>query len=191
MPTPSVWRRVCRKLKELEEIKESPIATVPTSKNFKIFDNEITMLCGEIRSSGILNFVHLFSTIKSIDGKDLDSSLAEVKYIAKNNYENYKNNFFETGMYNAKILQPIFVTNEERVEFENIENKTKAYIIQEINNMLDAFPNKDHVLTRKKEIKNSLKHHQLISMFYDVKSIFEELSLTMEIEELINEEFDV
>ena len=149
------------------------------------------MLRREIRSSGILNFVHLFSTIKSIDGKDLDSSLAEVKYIAKNNYENYKNNFFETGMYNAKILQPIFVTNEERVEFEKIENKTKAYIIQEINNMLDAFPNKDYALTRKKEIKNSLKHHQLISLFYDVKSIFEELSLTMEIEESINEEFDV
>ena len=31
-------------------------------------------------------------------------------------------------MYNAKILQPIFVTNEEQVEFEKIENKTKAYI---------------------------------------------------------------
>ena len=148
------------------------------------------MLRREIRSSGILNFVHLFSTIKSIDGKDLDSSLAEVKYIAKNNYENYKNNFFETGMYNAKILQPIFVTNEEQVEFEKIENETKAYIIQEIN-MLDAFPNKDYALTRKKEIKNSLKHHQLISLFYNVKSIFEELSLTMEIEESINEEFDV
>ena len=57
--------------------------------------------------------------------------------------------------------------------------------------MLDAFPNKDYALTRKKEIKNSLKHHQLISLFYDVKSIFEELSLTMEIEESINEEFDV
>lgn len=53
------------------------------------------------------------------------------------------------------------------------------------------FPNKDYALTRKKEIKNSLKHHQLISLFYDVKSIFEELSLTMEIEESINEEFDV
>ena len=104
MPTPDVWRRVCRKLKELEEIKESTIATVPTTKNFKNFDNEITMLHREIRSSGILNFVHLFSTIKSIDGKDLDSSLAEVKYIAKNNYENYKNNFFETGMFNAKLL---------------------------------------------------------------------------------------
>ena len=71
------------------------------------------MLHREIRSSGILNFVHLFSTIKSIDGKDLHSSLAEVKYITKNNYENYKNNFFETRMYNVKILQPIFVKNEE------------------------------------------------------------------------------
>ena len=88
MPTPDVWRRVCRKLKELEGIKESTIATVPTTKNFKNFYNEITMLRREIRSSGILNFAHLFSTIKSIDGKDLDSSLAEVKYIAKNTYEN-------------------------------------------------------------------------------------------------------
>ena len=114
MPTPDVWRRVCRKLKELEEIKESTIATVPTTKNFKNFDNKITMLLhSEIRSSGILNFVQSFSTIKSIDRKDLDSSLAEVKYIAKSNYENYKNNFFEIGMYNAKILQPTFVTNEE------------------------------------------------------------------------------
>ena len=72
-------------------------------------------------------------------------------------------------MYNAKLLQPIFVTNEERVEFEKIENKTKAYIIQEINNMSDTFPNKDYALTRKKEIKNSLKHHQVISLFYNVK----------------------
>ena len=57
----------------------------------------------QIRPSGILNFVHLFSTIKSIDGKDLDSSLAEVKYIAKSNYENYKNNFFETRMCSCKV----------------------------------------------------------------------------------------
>ena len=150
MPTPNVWRRVGRNLKEFEEIKESTIATFPTTKNFKNCDNEITMLRREIKSGGILNFVHLFSTIKSIDGKDLDSSLAEVKYIATNIYENYKNNFFETGMYNAKTLQPIFVTNKERVEFEKIESKTKAYIIQKINSMLDAFPNKDYALTRKK-----------------------------------------
>ena len=42
-----------------------------------------------------------------------------------------------------------------------------------------------------KKLKIKLKHIlQLISLFYDVKSVFEELSLTMEIEELINEEFD-
>ena len=39
------------------------------------------------------------------------------------------------------------------------------------------------MLTRKKEIKNRLKQHQLVSLFYNVKSIFEELSLIAEIEE--------
>lgn len=56
--------------------------------------------------------------------------------------------------------------------------------------MLYAFPNKDYVLTRKREINYNLKH-QNIAMFYIIKSVFAKLSLITEIEESINEEFNV
>ena len=60
----------------------------------------------------------MFSTIKSVIRKFLPSFLAEMKNIAKSNYKNYKNNFFENGMHNAKILQSVSFTNEEQDEFE-------------------------------------------------------------------------
>lgn len=72
-------------------------------------------------STNILNFVRSFSTIKSVVRKYLSSFLAEMKNIANNNYKNYKNNFFETGMNNAKILQSVSFTNEEQDEFEKTD----------------------------------------------------------------------
>ena len=55
-----------------------------------------------------------------------------MKNIAKSNYKNYKNNFFETGMHNAKILQSVSFTNEEQDEFEK-NDKKKANTMQGIN----------------------------------------------------------
>ena len=55
--------------------------------------------------------------------------------------------------------------------------------------MLYAFPNKDYVLTRKREINYNLKHQNIV-MFYIIKSVFAKLSLITEIEESINEEFN-
>ena len=57
--------------------------------------------------------------------------------------------------------------------------------------MLRYFSKQRLCANKKNEIKNSLKHHQLISLFYDVKLISKELSLITEIEETTNEEFDV
>ena len=74
-----------------------------------------------------------------------------------------------------KNFQPYFVTKTERQEFQNIENKTflKFYIMQEIRKMLDEMPDKEAAANRKKDRKEMSsimnKHHELMSMFYNVK----------------------
>ena len=44
MPTNEVWTRVCRKLKDLEEIRDSTVKPTATTKAFKKFANKITLL---------------------------------------------------------------------------------------------------------------------------------------------------
>ena len=70
-----------------------------------------------------------------------------------------------------KNFQPYFVTKTERQEFQNIENKTflKFYIMQEIRKMLDEMPDKEAAANRKKDMKGNVKHHELMSLFYNVK----------------------
>ena len=37
--------------------------------------------------------------LKSIDGLNKDPNLKDIKYIAEDNYDNYKSNFYKTGTY--------------------------------------------------------------------------------------------
>ena len=71
---------------------------------------EITMARQEIRSNMTISFnPEKAVLLKSIDGLNLDPDLKDIKYIAEDNYKNYKCNFCETGTYSTKIKTPVFV----------------------------------------------------------------------------------
>ena len=75
--------------------------------------------------------------LKSIDGLNLDPYLKDVnKYIAEDNYENYKRNFYEMRTYSTKIKTPVFVLQSDRIEYNKIQNKTKSERIVQIDELL-------------------------------------------------------
>ena len=121
--------------------------------------------------------------MRSTDRNELDEDLIDLKYIAKENYKWFKENFFETGKYNAKISKPVFVTKTEHEESQKIENKMKFYIMQEIGKILDEMPDKEAAANWKKDIEEYVKHHELVSMFYNVKSIYNKQILSTENDE--------
>ena len=143
MPTNEVWTRVCRKLKDLEEIRDSTVKPTATTKAFKKFANEITLLRQKLRENGFNLNPCIYGDMRSIDGNELDEDLVDLKYTAEENYKLFQENFFETGKCNVKISKPVFVTKTEREEFQKIENKTKFYIKQEITKILHEMPDKE------------------------------------------------
>ena len=75
--------------------------------------------------------------LKSIDGLNLYPDLKDVnKYIAEDNYENYKRNFYEMRTYSTKIKTPVFVLQSDRIEYNKIQNKTKSERIVQIDELL-------------------------------------------------------
>ena len=115
--------------------------------------------------------------------RSIEEDLVDLKYTAEENYKLFKENFFETGKYNAKISNPVFVTKTEREEFQKTENKTKFYITQEITKILDEMPDNEAAANWKRDMKGNVKYHELVSMFYIVKSIYNEQILSKENDE--------
>ena len=72
-----------------------------------------------------MNDLTKVSPITSFGDDQIDPELVNIKYISKENYENYKLQFLTLGQYGAKIQNPLFVTAQHCIEHEKIENKTK------------------------------------------------------------------
>ena len=84
---------------------------------------------------------------------------------------------FTTGQYGTKILKPVFVTADDRVEYD----KTKAEIMSQINDMLDIMPDRELAAAKFKEIKKMEKKAKkiaLIGQFYEIKSLLAEQNVT-------------
>ena len=124
---------------------------------------------------------HNFANLKSIECFDLDPDLVEIKYAAQDNYESYKAHFIDTGMYDAKIKTHVFVTEKERQEFNKIENKTKTEITIFIQQILSEMPDRDIAAAKQYELKKQKKHSQLVSFYYELKSILENQQINTEI----------
>ena len=123
MPTNEVWTRVCRKLKDLKEIRDSTVEAIATTKAFKKFANGITLLRQKLRENGFNSNPCIYREMRSIDGNELDEDLVDLKYIAEENYERFKENFFETGKYNAKISKPVFLLKLSVKNFRRLKIK--------------------------------------------------------------------
>ena len=198
MPTVDVWSRVCRKLPDLEEIRDNTIKPTESRSRYKNHANEITMVRREIRSNMTISFnPEKTALLKSIDGLNLDPDLKDIKYIAEDNYENYKRNFYQTGTYFTKIKTPVFVMQSDRIEYNKTENKTKSEIIVQIDELLKDISDKELSIVKSEEFKkrkNKVKHKELVDLYYDIKSIIDEQNanagLIEEMTEKDNENYD-
>ena len=137
MPTEDVWRKICRNLQDLEELRDSIVTIPETHKKISNLANEVTMLQRKIRKNFVTNDLTESRPLISLSDAPLDQELVNIKYNSKENSENYKFSFFTTCQYGTKILKSIFVTADDRVEYNNIESRTKAEIKSQINDMLD------------------------------------------------------
>lgn len=191
MPTADVWKRVCRKATDLTKLKENALGNLKKSqKRYKKHDNEVTMMRREIRS---LEYITMspenFSQIKSIDGNPLDCEICDFRYNADENYKNYKNELKETQKFGCNILNPIFITPDERKEFNKIETKTKSKIIEEIKKVLSKMPSEETVKDIEQDLKKGekLKKPELIDIFYDTERRLEQQLAEVEVEETDSE----
>ena len=125
MPTEETWTRICRNLKDLEELRNSIFKTSSSQKKFSNLTNKITMIRREIRSSLFVNDLTKVSPITSFGDAEIDPELVNIKYVSKENYENYKLQFITLGHYGVKIQNPLFVTARHRIEHEKIETKQR------------------------------------------------------------------
>ena len=76
MPTAGVLSRVCRKLRDLEEIRGNTIRSMESRSCYKNHANETTMVRGEIQSNMIISFnPEKTALLKSIDCLNLDPYL--------------------------------------------------------------------------------------------------------------------
>ena len=98
-------------------------------KSHKKIENVVTMMRRVLRNA-------LFKSPQCYSPLNL-------KYVARENYENYKENYAKTNMFGCKKLNPVFVTKYEREESQKIENKTKKEIINEIKSLLAEIPIKE------------------------------------------------
>ena len=96
-PTNEVWTKVCRKLKDLEEIRGSIAKATTKTNTFKKFANKITLLCQKLRENGFNSNPCIYKEMRSIDGNELELDPIDLKYRAKEDYKHFKENLFETG----------------------------------------------------------------------------------------------
>ena len=182
MLTADVWSRVCRKLPDLEEIRDNTIRPMESKSRYKNHVNGITMVRREIQSNMTISFnPEKTALLKSIDGLNLDPGLKDIKYIAKGSYKNYKHDFYETGTYSTKIKTPVFVMQRDKIEYNKIENKTKSEVIVQIDDLLKDISDEELSIVKCEEFKkrkNKVKHKELVDLYYDIKSIIDEQNAT-------------
>ena len=180
MPSFDVWTRICRKLEDLEEIRNSLLASTESKSNFRNHDQEVTMMRREIRSKSTIFHDPLlkYAPVKALNGSLLSNDLVDVKYQANENYKNYKEHFLENDTsYEAKIKSPIFVTEQERIEFNKIDNKKKSEVHEILLQMIETIQNKDVKKAKQNYLQSNekkFKHKQFVDFYYEVKDVIDE-----------------
>ena len=96
MPTEDVWRKICRNLQDLEELRDSIVTIPETHKKISNLANEVTMLQRKIRKNLVTNDLTESRPLISLSDTPLDQELVNIKYNSQENSENYKFSVFTT-----------------------------------------------------------------------------------------------
>ena len=112
MPTETTWARLCRKAKDLREMKnkclESSGFSVNQSKRKVKLDSEIAMIRRLVRKENFV-CINAQSNLMGLDKTPLDSGIANFKAGCEKNYVEYKASLLETGLYGKAKFTPISV----------------------------------------------------------------------------------
>ena len=82
-----------------------------------------------------------YNPVLSIENEELDYRLSNIKHTAKANYNLYKDDLVKNHKYGFdRGREPVFITKEEREEFNKISNKNKDFIVAKLFSMLQLMP---------------------------------------------------
>ena len=155
-------------------------------KTYKKFENVVTMMRREVRYKLLQFPPQWYHPLSSLSCNLLDAQLTDIKYIAEENYKNYKQSYIASGQFGCKIRKPIFITKNECEESQKIEAKSKDEITNEINILLGELPDRTAATEMYEKLKKNskrLKHRELIEYYYMVKNIAEEQVAGLTLEE--------
>ena len=140
VPTLQSWVIAARNHISLKEnrqkLYERANTKDPSSEESSIFgfDNEIKMFQESIRVSGILEDPFSEIPLCALDGSNLHPDLVNFYIVADENYQKYKND-------KNSDLAPVFVTNNDEVAYNDVNNWTIKKIIKETKSLIAQFSN--------------------------------------------------
>ena len=171
---------------DLREMKVNATnsSDIVEKKSRKEIENVVTMMRREFKNA-LFKSPQCYSPLTSISDQILDNQLVNLKYVARENHENYKEDYAKTNMLGCKILNPVFVTKHEREESQKIENKTKKEIMNEIKPLLAEMPIKETAIemeTNLSKKEKHLKHQEPIKLYCSVLNINEHQTASLTVE---------
>ena len=75
-------------------------------KTYKKFENVVTMMRREVRYKLLQFPPQWYHPLSSLSCNLLDAQLTDIKYIAEENYKNYKQSYIASGQFSCKIRKP-------------------------------------------------------------------------------------
>ena len=159
----------------------------PSSMSTSVFkfEEEIQLVRKLIHKSGILNKPSTKKHLKALDGSLLHHNLVNFSFTATENYQNYLKDK------EAELL-PVFVTYDEKKEYNDVNNWTKSTIVKRIEETLSQYPDINKAkeyLTILKKAKNG-KKASIICSYNEVKEQFDSLFTTHRLTSAIQERCD-
>ena len=197
VPSKKTWVDIIRKVDQLKEMKSalllnSDINNTTGKKRPKKFHHEITMVRRILRQKGYLSKYNDDSfALSSLTGESLDHSLCDFNFVIKESYDQYKEEYKNNGEFGSNKPTPVFMTLEERLEYEKIESRTIKEITEKIKNLANSMPNKNesqNVLLRLKKVK---RKHEFVALYKESERSLEEQNAALKAVEEATPEPDV
>ena len=133
------------------------------------FEQEVQCVRAKIRESGILSQPTEPKPLMSLDRKELHPELVNMHLTLTSNYGSYK----ETQ--DASLLNPVFVTQEDEREYNDIKTSTKGEISTRTGQLIRNFVDEDlaNFYAQQLSIVSKGTKKTLIDFYYEVKQAVE------------------
>ena len=195
--TPETWIKICRKADDLLEMKESCLQksgvnyspSIP--KPPKRHEHEITMARREFRTKELTTKPFAERPMLGLSNEELDPELPNFRDTLEGSYNQYKDNFTEKGSFGGVKMKSLFITVAERQKAEKLENKTKAEIRTEIEDMIKLFNDNGAIEFYKEQLitlKASDVKTKYMTLHIDISRALEEDTASMQLPHNIPED---